>query len=44
MRRIVITGMGMVSPLANSLHESWSALLANKSGIQKHQNDPKLNN
>lgn len=44
MRRVVITGMGMVSPLANNLSQSWQALLANKSGIQRHENDPKIKN
>lgn len=44
MRRVVITGMGMVSPLANDLPTSWSALLSGKSGIASYLNDPKLLN
>jgi 3-oxoacyl-[acyl-carrier-protein] synthase II len=32
-RRVVITGMGMVSPLGNSVAETWSNILAGKSGI-----------
>lgn len=32
-RRVVVTGLGMVSPLGNSVQESWQALLAGKSGI-----------
>ncbi|MBB5223476.1 3-oxoacyl-[acyl-carrier-protein] synthase II [Amaricoccus macauensis] len=32
MRRVVITGMGMVSPLANGVEETWSRLIAGKSG------------
>lgn len=32
-RRVVITGMGMVSPLGNDVASSWSAALAGKSGI-----------
>lgn len=32
-RRVVITGLGMLSPLANSVEETWSALLEGKSGI-----------
>ncbi len=33
MRRVVVTGLGLVSPLGNSVKESWSALLAGASGI-----------
>ncbi len=32
-RRIVITGMGAVSPLGNSVEESWKGALAGRSGI-----------
>jgi 3-oxoacyl-[acyl-carrier-protein] synthase II len=32
-RRVVVTGMGLVSPLGHSLEAAWSALLAGKSGI-----------
>ncbi len=32
-RRIVITGMGAVSPIGNDLHSTWENLLAGKSGI-----------
>ena len=31
--RVVITGMGMLSPLGNSVEESWDNLLAGRSGI-----------
>src|SRR5215218_5931716 len=33
MRRVVITGMGAVSPLGNDLPSTWDAALAGKSGI-----------
>ena len=32
MRRVVVTGLGMVSPLATGVEESWSRLLAGQSG------------
>lgn len=31
--RVVVTGLGMVSPLGNTVDDSWSALIAGKSGI-----------
>lgn len=30
---MVVTGLGMISPLANSVEETWSAILAGKSGV-----------
>ena len=44
MRRIVISGIGMVSPLGNNLNSSWKALIQGKSGIQLLKNDPVLKN
>lgn len=32
-RRVVVTGMGMVSPLGNSVTETWKGILGGKSGI-----------
>lgn len=33
-RRVVVTGMGMLTPVGNSVESSWQSLLAGKSGIQ----------
>ncbi|WP_026187526.1 beta-ketoacyl-ACP synthase II [Ensifer sp. BR816] len=35
MRRVVVTGMGAVSPLGANVSSSWSRLLAGKSGIRR---------
>jgi 3-oxoacyl-[acyl-carrier-protein] synthase II len=32
-RRIVVTGLGMISPLGNTVEESWQSLIAGKSGV-----------
>lgn len=32
--RVVVTGMGMVSPLGNSVDDTWHAMLAGASGVQ----------
>ncbi|HEY8503695.1 MAG TPA: beta-ketoacyl synthase N-terminal-like domain-containing protein, partial [Gemmataceae bacterium] len=32
-RRVVITGMGTLNPIANSVPEFWRGLLAGRSGI-----------
>lgn len=32
-RRVVVTGLGLVTPVGNTVAESWSNLLAGKSGI-----------
>ena len=33
MRRVVVTGLGCVSPLGNSVEETWSGIKAGKSGV-----------
>lgn len=35
MRRVVVTGMGIVSPLGVGIEHNWKALTAGKSGIRK---------
>ena len=32
-RRVVITGMGAITPLGNSVDEFWASIKAGKSGI-----------
>src|ERR1700744_5450391 len=33
MRRVVVTGLGLVTPLACGVEESWSRILAGQSGV-----------
>ena len=33
MRRVVVTGMGAITPLGNTLTSSWKSLVANESGV-----------
>ena len=37
MRRIVVTGMGLVTPLASGVKASWGRLIESESGIDKIQ-------
>ena len=32
-RRVVVTGLGCISPVGNTVADAWSALLAGRSGI-----------
>ncbi|NQX89079.1 MAG: beta-ketoacyl-ACP synthase II [Halioglobus sp.] len=32
-RRVVVTGLGMVTPVGNTVEESWQAILAGRSGV-----------
>ena len=32
-RRVVVTGLGVISPVGNDVPSSWEALLAGRSGI-----------
>ena len=36
-RRVVVTGLGLVTPIGNTVEESWSALVAGKSGAARIQ-------
>ena len=35
MRRVVVTGMGMVTPLGSGVDQNWSQIIAGKSGISR---------
>ena len=39
MRRIVVTGLGAVTPLGAGVEASWSRLLAGRSGIRRLPDD-----
>lgn len=34
-RRVVVTGLGIISPVGNTIKEAWSNILAGKSGISR---------
>ena len=36
-RRVVVTGLGLVTPVGNTVEESWSALVAGTSGAARIQ-------
>ena len=35
MRKVVVTGLGTINPLGNTVESSWSSLINSKSGISK---------
>ena len=37
MRRVVVTGMGMVTPLGSGVDHNWSQIIAGKSGIATYR-------
>ena len=34
-RRVVVTGLGCISPLGNSVASTWAGILAGKSGVNR---------
>lgn len=44
MKKVVITGCGMVTAIGNTLNESWRNLIHGLSGIRTYLNDPVLKN
>jgi 3-oxoacyl-[acyl-carrier-protein] synthase II len=41
-RRVVVTGLGLVSPLGTGLDKNWQALVAGRSGIRKIDRFPNI--
>jgi 3-oxoacyl-[acyl-carrier-protein] synthase II len=41
-KRVVITGIGLLTPIGANVKENWSNLLNNKSGIVKLNSDGSL--
>ena len=35
-RRVVVTGVGAVSPLGLDVEQTWQALIAGRSGVRTH--------
>ncbi len=34
-RRVVVTGLGLISPVGNTVEEGWANILAGRSGIDR---------
>ena len=34
-RRVVVTGMGCLTPVGNTINQFWESILAGKSGVSK---------
>ena len=32
-RRVVVTGLGLITPVGNSVEETWSSLMSGRSGV-----------
>lgn len=43
-KRVVVTGVGVVSSLGHSTQQTWQAVLKGASGISSHRDDPVLRN
>ena len=41
-RRVVVTGLGLVTPLGIGLQNNWQALIAGKSGIRRIDRFPNI--
>ena len=33
MRRVVVTGLGMVAPVGNNIHEAWQYIVQGSTGV-----------
>jgi 3-oxoacyl-(acyl-carrier-protein) synthase len=38
-RRVVITGLGLVTPVSNTVEATWSALMSGRSGAKRQKFD-----
>ena len=40
LRRVVVTGLGAVTPIGNDVASTWAAMLAGTSGVSDSQKSP----